>query len=173
MLHESNNTIGYNYSLLPPGGTPALFATTFCLCVYVEYNYRVRPLYTPQHRTKYVWITMGLLLGLIGASNVLASLNSMRSTGVLHSKPTVHIIHERCFAHCRNPIYSFIVWLYLSIGFVHNSRCICAGAVFCFLYLHFLVIPREEAFLFIHFATEFSALSLATTNRWCWVPRLC
>jgi protein-S-isoprenylcysteine O-methyltransferase Ste14 len=168
-------TIGYLPSYLPPGGTPTLFTITIVVCVYLEYfsSRRIRPLYQTTATTTIVIKCVGLLIGLIAASNSLSSLNAMRQTGVLHSKPTLRIIKHGCFQTCRNPIYSFIVWLYFALAIVYNSRCILGGACFCLVYLAALVVPAEEVFLLHHFPKEYTGLLHNVECRWCWYPTLC
>jgi protein-S-isoprenylcysteine O-methyltransferase Ste14 len=173
-MSEHSTTIGFSRSWLIYGGTPTLFISTFLLCIFIEHNYKIKKIFSSSsyyHKT--IRFLISYIVGFVAVRNVLDTLSKMRTTGVLHSKATVFIIHNGCFNECRNPIYSYIVMLYFSLAVIYNSRCIFAGGFFCLLYLSLLVVPAEEEFLNEHFGKEYQKLIQKTPCRWCFYPMFC
>ena len=171
----TNPTISYSGAWLPPGGTPTLFIVIALASVFLEHRSRVLPIV---HRSKsrhlFILYMVSLFLGLSAAFNAMSSLAAMRGNGVLHSKPTLSVVTTGgCFDTCRNPIYSSLCFLYLSVSLCWNSRVLLGSSMCIFIYLQVLVIPAEENFLSQHYAEEFAEYVLAVPYRWCWMPLLC
>ena len=168
-------TISYSGAWLPPGGTPTLFLLFGLASVFLEHHCRSRtvPLVRAKSRHLFILYIVSLILGLSAASNAMSSLAAMRGNGVLHSKPTLSVVTTGCFTRCRNPIYSSLCFLYLSVSLCWNSRILLGSSMCIFIYLQVLVIPAEEDFLSQHYAEEFAEYVLAVPYRWCWMPLLC
>ena len=179
-------TIGFFDAALPFGGSPTLFLSTLAISLALERSCP-QPLFGDAHasagrrfwgrhrgdagfgtwcKTRGRWV-LASALALYGLLGALASLGNMVGTGVLHSKQTTRLQTQGLYAVCRNPIYSFVLYVYCGVALAHNSRWVLLAAAACGTWLNAFVIPREEAFLANLFEVQVLNAYIDQVPRWC------
>lgn len=148
-----------NVNLFPP----IIFVICLAAGIVVQFWLRSGPLIVPRAAALYAGIAVavaGLLfqgLGLMGFKR--------RGVDVRTNRPASSLVTGDAHRFSRNPMYVGFVVILAGIGIAADSLPMLLAAIPMFLYLDWLVIPREERYLSRAFGEDYEAYC-RTVRRW-------
>jgi protein-S-isoprenylcysteine O-methyltransferase Ste14 len=112
-------------------------------------------------------LVLAIVLGSLGLALLLGAFGRFRKRGTAAEpwKPSTSMVTDGIYAHTRNPMYLGFAIAYFGVALAFASIGAIAMLLPVLLWMNFVQIPREEAYLKVRFGEDYTAYK-ARVRRW-------